>query len=91
MVFSIRYRPKLLMRYTYYLITFIPCLSTYIVDLEKLASTSIISISLVFAVINGTIEELFWRGIFNKVFEGTVGAYMFLLVFFGLWHVTLCR
>lgn len=33
--------------------------------------------------------KLFWRGIFNKVFNNICLAYIYPTIFFGIWHIAL--
>lgn len=47
-------------------------------------------IAFFFALINGTLEEMFWRGVFNRVFYNKILlAYIYPTIFFGIWHIAL--
>jgi hypothetical protein len=49
-----------------------------------------LGIALLYALINGTVEELFWRGAFVFTFpDDILRGYFFPTVFFGRWHVAL--
>lgn len=80
-------------RKIYYLLALIPCIATFFAvfkDAAPLAGFQVMSIALVFAIINGTLEEMFWRGIFNKLFnENLFSAYFYPSLFFGSWHIAL--
>lgn len=82
-----------IMRKLYYLLAFIPCIATFFVVFKELASTAglqVLFIALLFALINGTIEEMFWRGAFNKAFNNNIIlAYIYPSIFFGIWHISL--
>lgn len=75
------------------LFSLIPVFLTFFITfVNSLKSTtfSIISIVIIIAIINGLIEELFWRGTFIKVFKKKFfQAYIYPLFFFGIWHITL--
>ncbi|MCX7711394.1 MAG: CPBP family intramembrane metalloprotease [Clostridia bacterium] len=80
-------------RIAYYLLAGVSCLATLFVIFLKVAPNAgmqVLAIAFSFALINGTIEELYWRGTFNKVFEKNIGfAYFYPSVFFGIWHIAL--
>lgn len=77
----------------YYLLAFIPCIATFFVVFKEFAPVAgfqVLSIALLYALINGTFEEMFWRGVFNKVFNDNIFlAYIYPSVFFGIWHIAL--
>lgn len=77
----------------YYLLAFMPCVATFFVVFKEYASIAgvqVLAIALLFALINGTFEEMFWRGVFNKVFNNNIFlAYIYPSVFFGIWHIAL--
>ncbi|MDF2871773.1 MAG: Abortive infection protein [Anaerocolumna sp.] len=80
-------------RNIYYLLAFMPCIAIFFVVFKKVAPIAgfqVLVIALVFAIINGTFEELFWRGIFNKIFNNNIFlAYIYPSLFFGIWHIAL--
>ncbi|MHC1685182.1 MAG: CPBP family intramembrane glutamic endopeptidase [Clostridiaceae bacterium] len=80
-------------RNIYYLLAFIPCIATFFVVFKEFAPIvefQVLAIALLFAVINGTFEEMFWRGVFNKVFNNNIFlAYIYPSAFFGIWHIAL--
>ena len=75
----------------YGLLALIPCVATFFAVFKAtapIAGYQVLVIALVFALINGTIEEMFWRGIFNQIFkENLFWAYIYPTVFFGIWHI----
>ena len=77
----------------YHLLAFAPCIATYFVvfkEFARVAGSQVLIIALIYALINGTLEEMFWRGAFNTVFEDNVVlAYIYPSLFFGAWHVAL--
>jgi len=77
----------------YYILAFVPCIGIFFVVFMVFAPKAGIFpvlIAAIFALINGTIEEMFWRGIFNKVFkENLYLAFLYPSLFFGIWHVAL--
>ena len=51
------------------------------------ASTQIIIISFLLAVINATMEEILWRGLYLKIFSGDKWSYLIISsVGFAIWH-----
>ncbi|MBU5593307.1 CPBP family intramembrane metalloprotease [Clostridium sp. MSJ-4] len=76
-----------------YILAFLPCLATFFVVFKGTAPKAgfgVIFIALIFGLINGTIEEVFWRETFNKVFNNNVYlSYIYPYVFFGIWHISL--
>jgi len=79
-------------RITYYFIASIPCIATFSVVFKGfalMAGFQVLTLALLFALINGTIEEMFWRGVYNKVFNNIYLAYIYPSVFFGIWHIAL--
>lgn len=81
------------MRNIYYVLAFMPCIATFFVvfkEFAPIAGFQVFVIASVFAIINGTFEEMFWRGIFNKIFNNNIFlAYIYPSVFFGIWHIAL--
>lgn len=77
----------------YYFLAFVPCIAVFFVVFIKLIpeiSAGIILIALFFALINGTIEELLWRGVYNKVFgDRVLFAFIYPTIFFSVWHIGL--
>lgn len=76
-----------------YMLAFAPCLATFFVVFKETAPKvefKVLVIALAFGLINATIEEVFWRGTFNKAFNNNVYfAYIYPSVFFGIWHISL--
>lgn len=76
-----------------YVLAFIPCIATFFVVFINIADQTgilLLVIALLYAFINGTFEEMFWRGAFNKVFNSNIIlAYIYPTVFFGVWHIAL--
>ncbi len=53
-----------------------------------LATLSVLLLSALIAVVNGTLEEVFWRGAYVRAFpESPIGAWIYPSVGFGLWHL----
>ena len=53
------------------------------------ASLSIFFVSALFAIVNGTMEELLWRGAFVKAFpKSWLWSYLFPSIWFGYWHLS---
>lgn len=78
----------------YNLVAFIPALATFIVafipSLPKM-SFSIVLFTLIYAIINGSLEELFWRYTFNKNFKDSIYfTYLLPTIIFTCWHIALC-
>lgn len=81
------------MRHVYYSLAFMPCIATFFVVFKGYVSIvefQVLAIALSFAIINGTFEEMLWRGVFNKIFDNNVfWSYIYPSVFFGIWHIAL--
>jgi len=92
-IYSLKSNIKKAKRNLLYLIAFIPCIATFFVVFKSIASTAgfmVLVIALIYALINGTFEEMFWRGVFNKVFNNNMAlAYIYPTIFFGFWHIAL--
>lgn len=77
----------------YYILAFVPCfgvLFAVFIEIASKAGFQVLLLALVFALINGTIEEMFWRGLFNKIFTDNIFlAFLFPSLFFGIWHISL--
>jgi len=55
----------------------------------KTASTAVILNSALFALANGTMEEVLWRGTYITAFPNSwVWAYIYPSIWFGLWHLS---
>ena len=74
-------------------IAFIPVIATFSVSFLKAyhSLTSVILVLLVgAAIINGFVEELFWRGAYFAIFNRRIGlAFVYPTVFFVVWHISL--
>ncbi len=81
------------MKTIYYFIALIPCIATFFAvfkNIAPIAGLQVLNLALVFGMINGTLEEMFWRGIFNKIFnDHLIWAYLYPSLFFGIWHIAL--
>ena len=77
----------------YYIVAFIPVVATFFVAfLPTLPQMTgkLFLITAVYALINGTLEELFWRFTFHQVFEEKMlFAYVIPTVIFTSWHIAL--
>ncbi len=77
----------------YYGVSFIPVLATFIVAfLPQLEDYTIklMLIVLVYAILNGTLEELFWRYTYNNIFgENMILSYIWPTINFTCWHFAL--
>jgi len=77
----------------YYFIALIPCIATFFAvfkNIAPIAGLQVLILALVFGMINGTLEEMFWRGNFNKIFnDHLIWAYLYPSLFFGIWHIAL--
>ena len=52
-------------------------------------SLSIILVSALFAIINGTMEEVLWRGTFITAFPNSwLWSYLYPSIWFGYWHLS---
>ena len=71
---------------------FLPVLATgFLVFIPTIreAPVMVVVFAFIYAVVNGTIEELFWRGIYNKLFTKIGMAYIVPTILFSLWHIAL--
>lgn len=77
----------------YDMLAFFPAIPVFFVAFVPIAgnvSTPVILIAAAYAAINGSIEELFWRGCYNKQFSSHVTfAYIYPTILFSLWHFAL--
>lgn len=76
-----------------YLMAFIPVVATFFVaflpTLPQM-TTKLILITGIYALVNGTLEELFWRYTFHQVFgDKMLLAYVIPTVLFTSWHLAL--
>ncbi|WP_105620030.1 CPBP family intramembrane glutamic endopeptidase [Vallitalea okinawensis] len=80
-------------RLIYHIAAFIPCIATFCIIFYGLflkVEFHVLGIALLFALVNGTIEELFWRGNYLKIFGNNFTlAYIYPSMFFGAWHIGL--
>ena len=92
-IYTIKSNITAVIRNIFYFLAFMPCIATFFAVFKKVAPIAgfqVFIISLVFAIINGTFEEMFWRGIYNKIFSKNIFlAYIFPSLFFGIWHIAL--
>lgn len=77
----------------YYIAAFIPVLATFFVAFLPTVSHmsgKLLVMTGIYALLNGTLEELFWRFTFQKVFEGNLlFAYLIPTIAFTCWHIAL--
>lgn len=77
----------------FYLLAFVPCIATFFVIFKEtipFVGFQVLFMALLFALINGFFEEMFWRGVFNKVFGNNILlAFIYPSIFFGIWHIAL--
>jgi membrane protease YdiL (CAAX protease family) len=80
-------------RNSYFSLAFIPCVATFFVVFKNYApkvGIPVLLIALSSALINGTFEEMLWRGAYNKIFNNNIIlGYLYPSVFFGIWHIAL--
>ena len=71
---------------------FFPVVATgiivFIPTVQKAPAVAIL-LALAYAVVNGTMEELFWRGLYNTVFTSIGTAYIIPTILFSMWHIAL--
>lgn len=77
----------------YYAVSFIPVIATFLVaylpQMESYTS-KVMVIVIVYATLNGTLEELFWRYTYNNVFgDDIVRSYIWPTLNFTCWHFAL--
>lgn len=79
--------------FLYYIAAFLPVVATLFVAFLPTVSHmtgKMLMLTGIYAVLNGTLEELFWRFTFNKTFEGKIiFAYVIPTIVFTSWHVAL--
>lgn len=75
------------------ILAFIPCVGTlFAVFIPKITviPIQVFGIAFLYALINGTVEELFWRGVFVSTFPNNIlRGYILPTLLFGLWHIAL--
>ena len=75
------------------IIAFIPVISTFFVSFIPSfpqLKASLMVLTIITGIINGTCEELFWRGLtLNTEFKSKYVVIIASLIGFGLWHLTL--
>ena len=74
------------------ILAFLPCIATFYVIFINIysAPSELFIIAASFALINGVIEELFWRGVFITLFpKNILFGYILPALLFGLWHIAL--
>jgi len=92
-IYSQKSSVKKVERSIWYIVGFMPCLATFLFVFKQfalIAGFRVLTIALLYALINGTLEEMFWRGAFNKAFKNKMFlAYIYPTIFFGIWHISL--
>lgn len=77
----------------WFVLAFTPCFGTMFavfIPVMSIAPIQVFMISFLYALINGTIEELFWRGIYTNAFPNNpLRGYVIPTFLFGLWHISL--
>lgn len=80
-------------RYMYYCLSFFPALATFCVAFLPTVShmnLKLFLILLVYACVNGSLEELFWRGTFVRVYgDDFRKSYVIPTIIFSCWHFAL--
>ncbi|KPU44315.1 CAAX amino terminal protease self- immunity [Oxobacter pfennigii] len=76
-----------------HVLVFMPCIATLFVvfiPTISVAPIQVFAISMLYAIMNGTIEELYWRGVFTNIFpDDILKSYILPTLMFGLWHIAL--
>lgn len=92
-IYSMKSEMPKVIRICHYFLAFIPCIAIFFVVFIKVVpqtTIKVLSISLFFALINAPIEELFWRGVYNRIFDNKIFfGYLYPAIFFGIWHIGL--
>lgn len=74
----------------FYILTFVPVVSTFFIAfLPTIANVSrrILLMTLILSLLNGTLEELFWRRTFHCVFGDSISkAFIIPTILFTCWH-----
>lgn len=76
----------------YNLLAFLPVIATgFIVFIPIIGVAPLMTffIAALYALINGSIEELFWRGLYSQFFDKIGWAYIFPTILFSLWHIAI--
>jgi len=79
--------------YQYYIAAFVPVLATFCVAFiptVQYFSSQLFFLVAIYALVNGILEELFWRYTYNRVFpKQIVLAYIIPTIIFAGWHFSL--
>jgi membrane protease YdiL (CAAX protease family) len=63
--------------------------SSFSINKLQDASTLIVVVSIVFSIVNGTLEEVFWRGTYSTIFQDNwLTGILYPSIWFGLWHLS---
>ena len=77
----------------YCLIAFLPCILSFFAVFTNTVSKApwqAFLLALLFAVINSLVEEVYWRGVFVKIYDKNILlSYILPTVVFSLWHSSL--
>ena len=80
-------------RFFYYIVAFIPVIATFFVAFLPTLPyirLNLLLLLIVFSLLNGILEENFWRVTFNKVFgNNIILSYFVPTIIFSLWHFAL--
>ncbi len=80
-------------KHIYYVLAFVPAIATFLVAFLPTVNYikfDLLLVLLIYSVLNGFLEELFWRFTFNRRFENDiVGACIIPTVIFSCWHFAL--
>ena len=84
---------ELKIKYLYYIVAFIPVIATFLVAfLPTILNMriSLIIITIIYGILNGTLEELFWRYTYNSVNDDNLlMSYIIPTIIFTCWHFAL--
>lgn len=77
----------------YYILSFVPVVATFTVAFlpqVSLYSGQLMMIVIAYAILNGTLEELFWRYTYNNIFsKDMMLSYIWPTINFTCWHFSL--
>ena len=63
--------------------------ATVLLPVLPRATLGVIALAWLIAVVNATVEELFWRGVYIRLFPGRlIAGWLYPAALFALWHVS---
>ncbi|NCA80961.1 MAG: CPBP family intramembrane metalloprotease [Sphingobacteriia bacterium] len=75
------------------MLAFVPVIATFFVAFLptiRYITTDLLLVLLIYSLLNGCMEELFWRLTFNRIFGNSIlQAYIIPTVIFSCWHIAL--